>query len=76
MRIIKNGNLRILKSEENKMLKDKNDNGEVLEDGTIVPPYLTDTIYLGCQITTLEQVQELYEEVEAISTPESEEEVS
>lgn len=45
------------------LLKDKNDNGEILEDGTFIPPYLTDTIYLGSQITTLEQAEELYEEI-------------
>ena len=46
------------------LLKDKNDNGEVLEDGTIIEPYLTGVIYIGKQITTLEQCQELYEEIE------------
>lgn len=51
-------------SEEGFLLKDINDNGEVLEDGTIVEPYKTNIIYLGKQITTLEQAQEIYEEVE------------
>ena len=51
-------------AEEGFLLKDKNDNGEVLEDGTIVEPYKTDIVYLGKQITTLEEAQEIYEEVE------------
>lgn len=63
MKLIEKNNLRILKSDKGKMLKDKNDNGEVLEDGTVIPPYLTDTIYLGIQVQTLEQAQELYEEI-------------
>lgn len=50
-------------ADEGYLLKDKNDNGETLEDGTYIPPYLTDVIYLAKQITTLEQAQELYEEV-------------
>lgn len=37
--------------------------GETLEDGTFIPPYLTEVIYLAKQIETLEQAQELYEEV-------------
>ena len=45
------------------LLKDKNDNGEYLEDGTYVPPYLTKVVYVGKQITTIEQCEELYEEV-------------
>lgn len=64
MKIIENGNLRILKADENKLIKCINDNGKILEDGTSIPPYLTDTIYLGKQITTIEQAQELYEEIE------------
>ena len=59
MRLIDNK----LIAEEGCMLKDKSDNGETLEDGTYIEPYLTDTIYLAKQITTLEQAQELYEEV-------------
>ena len=51
-------------ADEGYMLKDKNDNGEVLEDGTIIEPYKTKIIYVGKQITTLEQCKELYEEVE------------
>ena len=46
------------------LLKNKNDNGEVLEDGTIIEPYKTKIIYVGKQITTLDQCKELYEEVE------------
>ena len=45
------------------LLKDINDNGEKLEDGTFIEPYMTKEIYLAKQITTLEQAQELYEEV-------------
>ena len=63
MKLIEKNNLRILKVDKGKMLKDKNDNGEVLEDGTVIPPYLTDTIYLSIQVQTLEQAQELYEEI-------------
>ena len=46
------------------MIKDKNDTGEVLEDGTVIEPYKTKIIYVGKQITTLDQCKELYEEVE------------
>lgn len=46
------------------LLKDKNDNGEILEDGTIIESYKTKIIYVGKQITTLEQCKELYEEIE------------
>ena len=46
------------------LLKDINDNGETLEDGTFIEPYKTDIIYLAKQITTLEQCKELYEEIE------------
>lgn len=59
MKIIENK----LIANEGYLLKDKNDNGETLEDGTYIEPYLTDTIYLAKQIKTLEQAQELYEEV-------------
>ena len=51
-------------AEEGYLLKDKNDNGEKLEDGTFIEPYMTKEIYLAKQITTLEQAQKLYEEVE------------
>ena len=50
-------------AEEVYLLKDINDNGETLEDGTFIEPYKTKEIYLAKQITTLEQAQELYEEV-------------
>ena len=50
--------------EKGYLLKSKNDNGETLEDGTFIEPYKTDIIYLAKQITTLEQAQEIYEEVE------------
>ena len=50
-------------AEEGYLLKDINDNGEKLEDGTFIEPYKTKEIYLAKQITTLEQAKELYEEV-------------
>lgn len=64
MEIINKGQLRILKADESKLLKEKNDNGETLEDGTYIEPYKTDIVYLGIQIKTLEQAKELYEEVD------------
>lgn len=45
------------------LLKDKNDNGITLDDGTLIKPYLTNVIYLGIQINALEEAQKLYEEV-------------
>lgn len=63
MQIILHTKPKLLVAEEGKKLKAKNDNGEVLEDGTIVKPYLTDVVFLGDQITTIEEVEELYEEV-------------
>ena len=50
-------------AEKGYLLKDINDNGETLEDGTVIEPYMTKEIYLAKQITTLEQAKELYEEV-------------
>ena len=50
-------------AEEGYLLKDKNDNGETLEDGTFIEPYKTKEIYLAKQIKTLEQAKELYEEI-------------
>lgn len=50
-------------AEEGYLLKDINDNGEKLEDGRFIEPYMTKEIYLAKQITTLEQAQELYEEI-------------
>ena len=50
-------------AEEGYLLKDINDNGEKLEDGTFIEPYKTKEIYLAKQITTLEKAKELYEEV-------------
>ena len=49
---------------EGYLLKDINDNGETLEDGTFIETYKTKEIYLAKQIKTLEQAKELYEEVE------------
>ena len=46
------------------LLKDKNDNGEILEDGTIIEPYKTTLIDVGKHITTLEHCKDLYEEIE------------
>ena len=64
MIIINKEKINILKAEEGKLLKDKNDNGETLEDGTFIPPYKTYTIYLSVLIDTLEKAKELYEEVD------------
>ena len=68
MEIIHNGNLNILQADSGKLLRDKNDNGYTYidEEGNevYVPPYRTDKIYLGIQIQTLEQAQELYVEEE------------
>ena len=64
MEIINKGQLRILKPDVGKLLKEKSDNGKTLEDDTYIEPYKTDIIYLGVQIKTLEQATELYEEVD------------
>ena len=64
MIIIKKEKMNILKPDVGKLLKEKSDNGETLEDGTYIEPYKTDIIYLGVQIKTLEQAKELYEEVD------------
>lgn len=53
-----------LTPEEGLWLKDINDHGQKTEDGPYIPPYLTKVVYVGRQITTLEQAQEIYEEVE------------
>lgn len=60
MIIINKEKMNILKADEGKLLRNKNDNGETLEDGTYVPPYKTDTIYLSVLIDTLERAKELY----------------
>ena len=62
MIIINKEKMNILKADDGKLLKEKNDNGETLEDGTYVPPYKTDTIYLSVLIDTLEKAKELYVE--------------
>ena len=62
MIIINKEKMNILKADEGKLLKEKTDNGETLEDGTYVPPYKTDTIYLSVLIDTLEKAKELYVE--------------
>lgn len=64
MIIINKEKMNILKPVEGKLLKEKTDNGETLEDGTYIEPYKTDIVYLGIQIKTLEQAKELYEEVD------------
>lgn len=61
MEIIKENGLNILIPKEDCLLKDKN---EVLEEGQEL--YLTDKIYLASSITTIEQCEELWEEVEKI----------
>ena len=53
MEIINKGQLRILKPDVGKLLKEKSDNGKTLEDDTYIEPYKTDIIYLGVQIKTL-----------------------
>lgn len=63
MRLIEEKNLKKLIPQEGYLLKDKNEVEETLEDGTIIKPSLSEIIYLGIQIQTLEQAQELYEEV-------------
>lgn len=68
MQIIREDGLEILQADTGKLLRDKNDNGYTYidEEGNevFVPPYRTDKIYLGIQIQTLEQAQELYVEEE------------
>lgn len=64
MIIINKEKLNILKADEGKLLKDKKDNGKILEDGTFIEPYLTDIVYLSINLDTLEKAQELYEEVD------------
>lgn len=46
------------------LLKDKNDNGQTLDDGTYIEPYRTNIIFLAKQIDSLEKAKEIYEEVE------------
>lgn len=64
MKLIDKEKFKVLIADEGYMIKDKSDNGEVLDDGTIIEPYKTKIIYVGKQITTLDQCKELYEEVE------------
>lgn len=64
MIIINKEKMNILKADEGKLLKEKNDNGETLGDGTYIEPYKTDIVYLGVQIKTIEQAKELYKEVD------------
>lgn len=63
MKLIDKEKFKVLIADEGYMIKDKSDNGEVLDDGTIIEPYKTKIIYVGKQITTIEQCKELYEEV-------------
>lgn len=64
MQIITHTTPRLLIADVGKKIKAKNDNGEVLEDGTIIEPHYSTLLFLGKQITTLEQCKELYEEIE------------
>lgn len=64
MQIITHTTPRLLIADVGKKIKSKNDNGEVLEDGTKTEPYYSTFLFLGSQITTLEQAQEIYEEVD------------
>lgn len=64
MKLIEKNNLKILRAEEGFLLRDKNDNGQKLEDGSFIEPYRTKEIYLGVQITTLEEAKNLYIEEE------------
>lgn len=58
MKIIKENTLNVLIPEEGYLLHEIN---EVLEEGQ--EPYLTDKIYLAKSITTIEQCEEIWEEV-------------
>lgn len=66
MKLIFENGINILKPEQGKMLRNINDNGTDIEmkDGTVIheEPYLTDIVYLGKQITTMEMAKELYTE--------------
>lgn len=62
MIIINKEKINILKADEGKLLREKSDVGQTLEDGTHIGPYKTDIVYLGVQIKTLEQAQKLYVE--------------
>ena len=62
MIIINKEKINILKADNGKLLKSKNDMGTTLEDGTHIEPYRTDTIYLSVLIDTIEQAEELYVE--------------
>ena len=59
MEIVKEKYFDVLIPKTGYLLHDKN---EVLEEGQ--EPYLTDKVYLAKSITTLEQCEEIYEEVE------------
>lgn len=62
MIVINKEKINILKADEGKLLRGKNDNGRTLEDGVYIPPYKTDTVYLSVLIDTLEKAKELYVE--------------
>lgn len=58
MQIIKDNNFNVLTPETGYLLHDKS---EIIEEGQ--EPYLTDKIYLAKSITTIEQCEEIWEEV-------------
>lgn len=63
MRLFNYTRPRMLVSDEGKMLRDINDNGETLEDSTFQKPYYTTTIFLPENLTD-EEVYSLYVEEE------------
>lgn len=66
MRIIEEKEFKVLVPEDGYLLHDKN---EVIEEGQ--EPYLTDKVYLAKSIETIEQCEEIYEEVEVINNEEN-----
>lgn len=65
MKLFAYTNPKMLVADEGKMIRSINDNGDELnEDGIkkIIPPHYSSVIFLGTQINTMEQVQELYVE--------------
>lgn len=62
MQIITYTEPKLLIADEGKTIRAINDNGETLEDGTFIEPYRTNLVFLGSQITSLEQCEALYVE--------------
>lgn len=58
MKIIKENDLNVLIPKNGYLLHDKN---EILDEGQA--PYLTNKIYLAKSITTIEEAEEMWEEV-------------